>query len=188
MRTLARVSDPVVDTILSLIADFGVRVHAASPESWSNPSPCADWTARDVVVHVGDSLFRVAETLDDLGERKIADTDDIVTAWDEVVARFTAIVTVADLDKVIPNLFGPFPAREVLGRFMTTDVLIHTWDLSRAIGVDERLNPYAVSATYEALLPLDGILRNPGVFGPAVDAPADADEQTRLITFLGRKV
>ena len=181
-------NDPVVDTILSLIADFGVRVHAASPDSWSNPSPCADWTARDVVVHVGDSLLRVAETLDDLGPHKITDTDDIVTAWDDAVARFTAIVTVADLSKVIPNLFGPFPATEVLGRFMTTDVLIHTWDLSRALGVDDRLNPYAVSATYEALLPLDGILRSPGAFGPAVEGPADADEQTKLITFLGRQV
>jgi hypothetical protein len=31
-------------------------------------------------------------------------------------------------------------------------------------------------------------MRGPGAFGPAIDPPADADEQTRLLAFLGRRV
>jgi hypothetical protein len=34
--------------------------------------------------------------------------------------------------------------------------------------------------------PMDAVLRDSGHFGPRVDVPADADEQTRLIAFTGR--
>jgi hypothetical protein len=32
------------------------------------------------------------------------------------------------------------------------------------------------------------MMRGSNAFGPAVDAPPDADEQTRLLNFLGRRV
>jgi hypothetical protein len=34
--------------------------------------------------------------------------------------------------------------------------------------------------------PMDLILRQSGQYGPRVDVPDDADEQTRLIAFTGR--
>jgi hypothetical protein len=34
--------------------------------------------------------------------------------------------------------------------------------------------------------PLDEMLRASGHYGPRVEVPADADEQTRLIAFTGR--
>jgi hypothetical protein len=37
-----------------------------------------------------------------------------------------------------------------------------------------------------AMKPLDEILRASGQYGPRVDVPASADEQTRLIAFTGR--
>jgi hypothetical protein len=30
-------------------------------------------------------------------------------------------------------------------------------------------------------------MRGPGAFGPELEAPEDADEQTRLLAFLGRR-
>jgi hypothetical protein len=35
--------------------------------------------------------------------------------------------------------------------------------------------------------PLDDVLRASGQYGPRVDVPADADTQTRLIAFTGRR-
>jgi uncharacterized protein (TIGR03086 family) len=67
------------------------------------------------------------------------------------------------------------------------DTCIHTWDLARAVGGDERLDPDVVRLSWEMLEPMDAMLRRPGVFGPKLDAPADADEQTRLLYFLGRR-
>ena len=41
---------------------------------------------------------------------------------------------------------------------------------------------------FEALKPMDEAMRGPGAFGPKVEAPPDADEQTQLLCFLGRRV
>jgi hypothetical protein len=38
----------------------------------------------------------------------------------------------------------------------------------------------------EGMLPMDAVLRSSGHYGPAVEVPADADVQTRLIAFTGR--
>ena len=59
---------------------------------------------------------------------------------------------------------------------------------SRATGGDERLDPDEVHAVFEAMQPMDEMMRVPGVFGPKVEAPPGADEQTRLLAFMGRRV
>jgi uncharacterized protein (TIGR03086 family) len=71
---------------------------------------------------------------------------------------------------------------------MCTDVLVHTWDLARAVGGDEQLDADAVAAAYSGLKPMDAMIRQPGVFGPKVDTPAGADVQTEFLNFLGRTV
>jgi len=55
--------------------------------------------------------------------------------------------------------------------------------------VDTRI-PSALSSVYihEMLKPMDDKMRGPGAFGPKVDPPAGADEQTELLCFLGRHV
>jgi len=66
--------------------------------------------------------------------------------------------------------------------------VVHSWDLARATGGDEQLDPAEVHKVFEALRPLGDKLRSPGAFGPAVDPPKGADEQTELLAFLGRAV
>jgi uncharacterized protein (TIGR03086 family) len=80
------------------------------------------------------------------------------------------------------------PAEQMIGRLTCTDVLVHTWDLARAVGGDETLDADAVAGAFSGLKPMDAMIRMPGVFGPKVDAPSDADEQTEFLTFLGRTV
>jgi uncharacterized protein (TIGR03086 family) len=73
----------------------------------------------------------------------------------------------------------------------TPDVLIHTWDLARAIGLDERLDPDEVRhelAGMTAMPPeMDEAMRNSGHFGPRVKVADDADEQAQLLAFMGRE-
>jgi uncharacterized protein (TIGR03086 family) len=66
------------------------------------------------------------------------------------------------------------------------DVVMHTWDLARATGQDETLDGDEVHRLYEGMLPIDDALRSSGHYGPKVEVPADADEQTKLIAFTGR--
>jgi uncharacterized protein (TIGR03086 family) len=71
---------------------------------------------------------------------------------------------------------------------MTGELTIHNWDLARALGVDETLDPEAVHTTYIAMKQHSDALRRPGVLGPQVKAPDDSDEQTQLLAFTGRVV
>jgi len=65
---------------------------------------------------------------------------------------------------------------------------VHSWDIARATGQDERLDPAGVAYAFEMLRPNDEALRGPGSFGPKIEPPPDADEQTRFLCFLGRRV
>lgn len=182
-------SQDVIDRITSLVGQFDARVQAASPDSWSNPSPCDDWTARDVVVHVGNNLKRLDAGLSGAGEAaEIGPDEDITAAWASARDGFLGTVATADLSTNVPGPFGPMPAEQLIGRLICTDVLVHTWDLARAIGADETLDAAAVAGAYSGLKPMDAMIRQPGVFGPKVECAADADEQTQFLCFLGRTV
>lgn len=137
------------------------------PENaWDAPSPCTDWTARDIVAHVFNTHARVLATLNGSDPELLSSEDDLVVAW----TRATRAV------------------REALGACCVPDTLIHTWDLARATGQDEALDPDAVAQAIESLFPIDDVIRRPGGFGPKIDPPPDADDQTRLLNFAGRSV
>ena len=75
---------------------------------------------------------------------------------------------------------------EAIDMFFLGDVLIHTWDLARATGQDETLDATEVSAALQGMLPYDAALRASGHYGPRVEVPDGADDQTKLIAFTGR--
>lgn len=64
----------------------------------------------------------------------------------------------------------------------------NTWDLARAAGLDEHLDPGDVHRLREMVQPTDEMLRTPGVCGPKLEPPPGANEQTQLLTSLGRAV
>jgi hypothetical protein len=66
-------------------------------------------------------------------------------------------------------------------------VLVHTWDLARAVGGDEQLDAAAVAGAYDGLKPMDAMIRRPGVFGDKIER-SDVDMQTEFLAFLGREV
>jgi uncharacterized protein (TIGR03086 family) len=68
----------------------------------------------------------------------------------------------------------------------TGDVFLHRWDLARATGRDETLDPDKCAAMLEGMLPMDKVLRQSGQYGPRVEVPDDADVQTKLLAFIGR--
>ena len=71
--------------------------------------------------------------------------------------------------------------------FIMGDVLIHTWDIARATGVHETLDADEVHRMLVGIEPYDEMLRSSGQYGPRVAVPDDADEQTRLLAFVGRQ-
>jgi uncharacterized protein (TIGR03086 family) len=114
---------------------------------------------------------------------------DPTSAWQALDTAIQAVLT--DPDQASSEIHHPYVGRrhfdEAVGHFVLPDVFIHTWDLARATGQDETLDPVFVHELLVGMEPLDEILRASGQYGPRVDVPADADEQTRLIAFTGRQ-
>ncbi len=81
---------------------------------------------------------------------------------------------------------GEMPLDQLIGMIMTSDTLIHTWDLAKAAGVDVSLDPELAEGAYNGLLPVDAMVRSDTIFGPKLDTPEDADIQTKLLRFTGR--
>ena len=78
------------------------------------------------------------------------------------------------------------PLPDAVDRFYTSDVFMHTWDLARATGQDERLDEETCAELLAGMAPIDELLRSSGQYGPRVPVPGDADVQTRLLGFIGR--
>jgi len=179
----------VAERYRSLAAGFTARVQAVPSDRWANPSPCEEWTARDVVRHVvagaGQFLGMVGRSLPPAPS---AD-DDPVAAWAsarDAVQEGLDDPAVAGLE--YEGEMGPSTLEQAIDRFYAPDLLVHSWDLARAAGLDEHLDPGAVHRVFEAMKPVDELLRLSGVFGPRLDPPPGADEQAQLLAFLGRRV
>lgn len=168
------------------IADgFTARIEAVPADAWDNDSPCEGWKARDVALHVinGCSMFLGEEPPSGLAD------DQLAGAWKEGRSKIEAALL--DPERAAGTAqtpMGPMPLEAFIGRIATADVLIHTWDLARATGLDETLDAEGVAGTYSGMKPMDAMIRQPGIFGPKVECAEDADEQTQLLTFLGRQV
>jgi uncharacterized protein (TIGR03086 family) len=173
----------------TIAAGFTARVDGASPESWGNPAPVEGWLARDVVRHLVEWLPSFLEAGAGVGLPAGPSVDeDPVGAWavhrDAVQALLDDPATAS---KVLSNRhIGDVPLDRAINDFYTGDVFMHTWDLARATGQDERLDPDRCAAMLHGMLPLDEVLRQGGQYGPRVEVADDADVQTRLLAFIGR--
>ena len=184
-------ADENVDRYCSLADQFGARVEATPDDAWDSSAPCDGWKAKDIVEHVTGGQRGVAWRLGgNEGDPPAPTTTDPKALWRESYTAFKdAVSQPGAMEKVVPaGPMGELPAAMFIGRILSSDVLVHTWDLARAVGGDERLDADAVKQAYSGLKPMDAMIRQPGVFGPKIDPARGDDEQTEFLKFLGRAV
>lgn len=161
---------------------------------WDDPTPCAQWTVRDLTNHllVGGTMFAASfrgETPEiDFAAPPDLVGDDPTGAWDRLVGEFEAAVSAPgamDRDVVLP--FATLPAQVALD-IAAFDLLLHAWDLARATGQSFE-PPDDVVARSQAIA--EGMLdamRDGDIFSSATTAPAGASPIDRLAAFSGRTV
>ena len=179
----------VADEHRRIASAFTTTVEAAAPDAWDQPAPVEGWVARDVVRHLVEWLpaFLQGATGIILPAGPSVD-DDPVGAWrthtDEVQALLDDAGTAAQ-EHDLPHM-GRMSLEQAIDMIYTADVFMHRWDLARATGQDETLDPEKCAVMLEGMLPMDEMLRQSGQYGPRVDIPDDADVQTKLLAFIGR--
>ncbi|HEY8985800.1 MAG TPA: TIGR03086 family metal-binding protein [Streptomyces sp.] len=167
-------------------------VAAVGADQWEAPTPCEKWNVRQVVNHLvaGNLWVRAlggGRTIEDVGTTLDGDLlgDDPAAAHQASVEAATEAFAAHDaMDRLWPLSYGDRPGR-VYARQRFVDVLIHGWDIGRALDEDPRLPAGLVDACLELFDSRPQMFAQWG-FADVTTAP-DADPQTRLLALTGRR-
>jgi uncharacterized protein (TIGR03086 family) len=174
---------------------FDAVMAAVPVDEWDAPSACDLWTVRDVAGHViwgqeqlrhwaiGQEYAQSAGAPGAPHPGEMAGADPVVTWRAARAATFEALTDEALSRAVVLPALGEVPLSAIL-TLLVTDQLAHAWDIGHALALDVRVDadliPGSLAWAHE------NVIRVPGFFGPSLTPPADADEQTRWLAYLGR--
>jgi uncharacterized protein (TIGR03086 family) len=166
---------------------FARRVRGV--EDWSADAPPDGWDARAVVHHLLEWLPGLLSS--SLGvdlTPESPDDDGLAAAWDRRGAEVQRLLDdPAEAGRPYTSeMFGEMTLADVVDRFYTNDVVMHTWDLARATGQDDRLPRTFCEQSLAGMEPMADVLSASGQFGQRVPVPEGADVQDRLIGLIGR--
>ncbi len=175
---------------------FASTVRLVGDDQWDLPTPCDGWSVLALVGHVAAGC-RMAAALAAGGTRNDAIAvlgvdhlgDDPVSSIDAALAAQLEAFAQPDIaDHVFHHPAGDMPGAQVL-QFRIGDLLVHRWDLARAIGADETLDADIVREVWEDITPMIPMMATTGVFGsgPSGTVGDDAPLQTRLLDAMGRR-
>jgi uncharacterized protein (TIGR03086 family) len=167
-------------------------VDGVTPDQLGDPTPCVAWDVRALINHMvtGNLLFAALVAGSEQPERSADHLgDDFQRAFGDAVNALSGAFTKYDvLNGVFPTPFGEGPGKQlVMMRF--NELVVHGWDLARATGQTDLLDPRLAEISLRALQSVPVIPRGDGeAFGAEVGAPPDAGPVERLAAFLGRTV
>ena len=170
-------------------AEFTALVENVGDDAWEQPSPCEGWVARDVVGHLVEWVPEF------FFERWPAATKPIpavesspLAAWRALAEAIeTALADDVVAQEVADTPMGPLTFEAAVDMICTPDVILHGWDLARATGLDETLNPEEVHRLLASIEPIGDALEQSGQYGPRIAVPDGSSEQTRLLALVGRR-
>lgn len=168
--------------------EFGRAVTAIT--DWDAPTPDAEWSVRELVRHVVEEQQWVPQLLAGLtmeqAKRHLARLDDDLRAeWRLYSLAATSAWDEAESDALVNLSYDTVTVADYL-REQTSDVAIHAWDLARATGADETLDPVLVEAVWTVFEPQKDTLAASGLYASPIELPDDAALQSRLLAVTGR--
>src|SRR5690348_11664188 len=132
----------IADRYSRVSGQFTERVRAVPPDAWDNASPCEGWTARDVVGHLTGWIPEFFGAQGVAFPTVPSVSDDPVGAWEAVQSAIAGALADPDLAaKQVETPFNRQSLAETVDMIVTGDVFTHTWDLARATGQSEKLDP-----------------------------------------------
>jgi len=147
---------------------------------WTKDSTCDGWCVKDIVDHALGWQIAGGNVVG----ADIAEGAD----WATIQTAMTAALSDPENLEGEAEGFGGMPKQGVAGMIIG-DLLIHSWDVARSLGVDETLPEEAVTSTLMGLQRLpDAMLRSETMFGPAIEVAEDASAQEKLLGFVGRQM
>src|SRR5262249_51359358 len=131
---------------------FERKVAAVQPDRWDNPSPCVAWTARDVVGHIVDMHGVMLRPLGRQLSPAPALTDDPLGAFKAARADVEALLRDPAIAKSeIDAPAGRMTVEQHVDQVPSADMVFHGWDLARATGQDDAIDPVEVQGIWTGM-------------------------------------
>ncbi|KOX07906.1 TIGR03086 family metal-binding protein [Nocardiopsis sp. NRRL B-16309] len=181
----------LIDLHATAMGEFDRRVRAVGTADWGRPTPCRDWDVHDLVDHlVTEQLWvphllsggRVRDLAEDLAGDNLGEEPAATWAIASREARL-AWLSPGALERTVHLSMGDAPGEHYLWE-MTFDLAVHAWDLARAVGADERLDPGLVAEL--RVWTGDRPLGPAPMFEAPAAVPDGASPQDRLLALTGR--
>ena len=183
----------VVDLDRRAALSTAALVDSTSPDQYAAPTPCSDWTVRDLLIHLiagnvkyvevgrGKEWARGAPDVvldDDPGAMYHRTMDAMLQAWEQP--------GVLDRETALPVGRG----RAELALYLHLgETLVHGWDLARATGQPSAWSAEVVDACFDQFRSWLPVRRPAGSpFADATTVSPDATPIDRLAAYLGRDV
>lgn len=176
--------------------EFERRITGLAPAQLGRPSPCEEWTVRDLISHVvGESILSVRLLHGADAEVAVLGLDGDILGADAPAAFATAAAAEraafrepGAMGRTVQHPAMDMPGAQLLG-FRIGGLTLHAWDLARGSGGDETLDLELVEAVWAQLSPMAPFMAQTGVFGagPSGMIGQDAPLQVRLLDLTGRR-
>lgn len=166
-------------------------VCAVADDQWTAPTPCRDWDVRALVNHLaGEDLWTVpllgGSTIEEVGSRFDGDllgADPATTALDAAKAATTAVAERLPRGGTVHLSFGETDVAEYVWQ-LAADHLVHSWDLSAALGTDRHLDSAVLAGVAGWFADREDGYRSAGAVGPR--AASGGGPQQDLLAAFGR--
>ncbi|WP_052372534.1 TIGR03086 family metal-binding protein [Amycolatopsis taiwanensis] len=192
----------VVDRFVTASAGFERTLRLVCPDRWALPTPCTEWNVRQLVNHMTRGNINYVALLAGGTSAEFLRMRDLDALGSDPIAAYVASAReCADafgqpgaLQQILDYPLGRVSGQQALA-VRTTDATIHTWDLARALGVDDRLDPDLVAwiddhleAIYAGLAetPVAAETTHRFFAAPAGTLTREASKQDRLLHRMGR--
>lgn len=181
----------LTDLYRRTVETWTTRVDAVPPDGWEAPTPCSEWTVRDLVNHV---VGEDAWTVPLVGGATIAEVGDTLDG--DLLGDEPADAAMRSAEEAIAAVAEKLPGggsvqlsygEEDLGEYvrqLAADHLVHAWDLAAATGGDTALDSDLVDEVAGWFAEREEVYRSAGVIGDRVQV--DGDAQTMLLAHAGR--
>ena len=174
-------------------AAFEQRLRLVGDDDWSRPTPCSEWDVRALVNHVIGGNHRYVLLLHGASAEEVGRTRSEDHLGADPLAAFTS--TARDLaaafrergalDRIAHHPVGERTGAELLA-MRVLDVTVHAWDLARALGVDDTLDPEAVDFALAHAEVIEAGRQHGSFAVPTGAAPVTTSPQVRLLHLSGR--
>ncbi len=178
--------------------EFETRLRQVGEDQWDLPTPCTDWTVRDLTNHMLLGTRMAVQLLAGGSQQDVvaALSDNLMADSNDPVADFVGLAgemqqgfaAAGGLDGTVDHPMGQIPRTMFVG-FRVMDNAAHAWDLARAIGASEELDADVVSFLWDDIQPMAGGLGELGIFGESAsgDVGETAPLQIRYLDLMGRR-